>query len=162
MRYRLDMDEPTVECCGQTYQLSEQFDSCLKCGEVIDWNDILEAWNTEDWAHLLDESEFRALGIDLEYHGVDMKGMFGDCSCWDDDAVDDDDIPEWAFLDKAGTQPDLFEYAKRSLDRYENYEPLFETGPRPAKPPTGHLPQHHREMDRRDPFFDIDIPDDVL
>lgn len=183
-RYRMDGEGPVIECCGARYELQDSSNCCDECGEMFDWMDVLQHWNVEDYMDLLDADLIQELGIDLALMGINPADWEND---WENDTDDDDgDIPGWAYSDNydgTGRQLDLIEvFKKRRLSWQEDLDSylglLFDNKKnisRPswmdgaslspgtaAKPPTAHLREHHRPRCRKDPFLDVEIPNEVL
>ena len=147
-RLVMDEDIPTYSCCGMFFPITDLETHCTECGGQFDWSDCIEAWNPEDYEHLLTQEQCWNLGIDI------------DIAHYDED--DDEDTPAWAYNDygKNGNQLDLDSYLGLP---FKDEEPLGSWGGGSALPPTAHLRDHHRPQEhQRDPFLDVAIPDEVL
>lgn len=52
---RVDLDHPTYECCGGLYPFKEHETNCALCGDLFDWEELLEYWNLEDYEEYYEE-----------------------------------------------------------------------------------------------------------
>ncbi len=47
MKYRIDCDLPTIECCDVEYDWDEHEECCLICGDILDWEDAANHWDPD-------------------------------------------------------------------------------------------------------------------
>jgi len=50
-----DLEHPTFECCGELYPFKFHDTYCSICGELFDWEYLLEFWNLEDYEEYLED-----------------------------------------------------------------------------------------------------------
>jgi len=145
-RVRLDFDHPTVECCDLLYEYRDKDLYCPDCGEMFDWDSYLECWPEEDYSD--------------DMHPGD----------WMDDDEDEEEPPWWGDDMNDDKQIDMDTYLSGHLPLPLEYGDDYTgaaTAPRKwkgssARPPTAHLPRHHKPVPRKDPLLDPDIPDEIL
>ena len=147
MKYLLEEDVPTVECCGIQYVAIEEEEECFICGAAIDWDDVIGHWDEndpqEDGEEENENSPF--------YVGESRRSSRKD---------EEEDESSPFYVNEYSSKGN-----SRKLDTNEYYGSLFKGVPNSGRQDNWRDFdgwRNRKQEPKGDPFLDKEIPDGVL
>lgn len=82
-RALLDSNTPCYECCELEYYYEDDDKACSICGQMFDWDDLLQAYNEEDYVPVRTDS------ADPDDDIADVLAQWGQQNLWQGEEYED-------------------------------------------------------------------------